>query len=381
MNSLYLIDTLAVGGAEQSLLSILQRLQYIRPVMCHLYPGEALKPAYEAAGIPVVSLDTPGKYGFRAAARAVGEVVEREKPDVVHTTLFRADVVGRRVCSRVGLPLINSFVSDSYGEARLSQMASRQRYKHRVVQWVDRVTARRVDHFTANSEATKRENVWALRVAPDRVTVIYRGRDPERFSPRPTADASLDSGRPVLLTVGRLLTTKGHEELVTAFVRVRARHPHAQLLIAGDGPNRPRLDRSLRDHDIAGSVRLLGTRDDVPQLLRAADLFVFPSHYEGLPGALVEAMFTALPIVASDIPVHRESVTDGVSARLVPVQDPGALAEGILWMLDHPAEAAEMGRRARETALQKFDIDQVARQHEALYERVIREHRDQRGRR
>ena len=120
-------------------------------------------------------------------------------------------------------------------------------------------------------------------------------------------------------------------------------------------------------------MHLLGTRDDVPALLRLADVFAFPSHYEGHGGALIEAMFAERPIVASDTAVHRESVTHGETARLVSLKDPAALAQGIEWMLDHPEEARQYGQRAREVAMERFHIDKIAAQHEAFYEKILRE--------
>ena len=147
--------------------------------------------------------------------------------------------------------------------------------------------------------------------------------------------------------------------------------PAVRLLIAGNGPQRSELERLITDLALDDFVTLLGLRDDIPTLLSLAKIFVFPSYYEGHPGALIEAMFAAKPILASDIPVHKETITHQETGLLVPINDPGAIAQGIIWLLEHPAQAKQMGEQAREVALKRFHIDQIARQHEELYTRLL----------
>lgn len=371
---LFLIDTLEVGGAERSLLDILRRFKRIQPVICHLYRGSSLKSKFVQAGIPVVSLDLSGPYNLLRATAEVAAVVAREKPDLIHSTLFRADVVARLVARRTGLPLVSSFVNDSYSPSRIRRMSARQRLKLWVVQVVDAVTSRWVDGFVANSEAVRRSNAAALRVPLFRVTTIPRGREVGAFRLGSALEVAavrqelgLRRDAPVLLNVARLLDRKGQEELIYAFARVVESVPTARLLIAGDGPHRPVLEELIRRHSLVDAVHLLGTRSDVPTLLQAADLFVFPSHYEGIPGALLEAMLAARPIVASDIPVHRESLDDGVTGLLFRVGSADSLAEAILAMLQDPSKARTMGNAAREVASVRYDIELIARRYEDYY--------------
>lgn len=129
MKVLYLIDTLAVGGAERSLLDITSRFESVQPVMCHLYTGDALKPAFETAGVRVISLNIDKKYGFGEAVRRFRAVVEQEKPDLIHATLFRSEVVARLVAAWTGVPLVGSFVNDSYAASRWEGLATPQKVK------------------------------------------------------------------------------------------------------------------------------------------------------------------------------------------------------------------------------------------------------------
>jgi glycosyltransferase involved in cell wall biosynthesis len=146
-------------------------------------------------------------------------------------------------------------------------------------------------------------------------------------------------------------------------------------LIAGEGDQRPKLESLIRDLNLSEIVSLPGTRRDIPGLLAMANVFAFSSTLEGHPGALVEAMFAACPIVATDIPVHRETITSGETGLLVPPTSPEAMAQAIIWMLEHPTQAKEMGHQARVVALQRFHIDQIAAQYEALYETLVQQWR------
>jgi glycosyltransferase involved in cell wall biosynthesis len=382
MKVLHLIETLQVGGAEQSLLEILSRLRSSEAVMCHIYEGSEMRSAYEAAGVSVVSLDIPPKYNFLKAVRRVEDLVRRERPDLIHTTLFRAEVVGRVVGWRMGLPVVCSFVSDCYADIRWRTLSPAGRFKLKGVQLVDRWTAGMATHFVANSRAVAEAQARALKVPLDRVTVIHRGRDPSRFT------ASLDpewereyrgalgipDGAPVVLSVGRLVDSKGQAELIEAFERVAAAVPDAALLIAGDGPERANLEDLARSRGIAERVRLLGTRSDIPELLALASVFAFPSHYEGHPGAVVEAMFAGRAIVLADNPVHRETIEHGRTGIIVPVHRPEELAAGITALLLEPRRAAELGTHARNEGLQRFDIAQAAAEHDALYDWIVAEH-------
>ncbi|HXF71606.1 MAG TPA: glycosyltransferase, partial [Actinomycetota bacterium] len=151
------------------------------------------------------------------------------------------------------------------------------------------------------------------------------------------------------------------------------RDPRLRLLIAGRrGHASGRLDAALRRLRLDGAARLLGQRDDVPELLAAADIFVFPSLYEGLGGALIEAMALGLPIVASDLPAIREVVEEGSNAILVPPASPSDLAGAIESLVDDPARRAAMGARSREIFEERFTLERSVERMVDLYRRVAR---------
>jgi glycosyltransferase involved in cell wall biosynthesis len=177
---------------------------------------------------------------------------------------------------------------------------------------------------------------------------------------------------PLALTVARFTEQKGHAVLLDALPAILAAAPTVCFVWAGDGPMRPDLIRAIRERGLAQAVHVLGQRDDVPDLLAAADCFVLPSLFEGLPIALLEAMAAGLPVVATRVCGNDEVVIDGVAGRLVPPCNPAALAQAVVEALD-PALGPGWGRAARAHRAAAFDARRMARETADVYERVLAE--------
>lgn len=360
------------------MLSIISHFTRTTAVVCHLYSPDTLRPEYERVGAHVVSLRLRGNYGFGDAVRQVVRLVDHERPDIIHSMLFRSDLVARVVAPIRRLPLVGSFVNETYSRNRWEHLALGGRAK--LAWWLalDALSARAVTHFVAISQAAKESNARALKVPLERISVIHRGRDPGPFAPPPAhvvaavrRSLGVENGSPLLLNVARLQHRKGQEELLAALAVVVRKHPQVRLLIAGEGAYRQRLAELIDTYGLSEHVRLLGLREDVPQLLHAADLFVLPSHFEGHSGSLLEAMFAGKPIIATDIGPTRESITHMESGCLVPVGDALALAEAILRQLEDPAAARRLGAEARRVALERFQTAVAAHRHEELYDRLV----------
>lgn len=370
---LLVIDSLEPGGTEHSLLEICRRFERWVPVVCHLSPAASLAPAYEAAGVRCVSLDLTGKYPFLTGARYLRQLIAHERPLLVHSHLYNAGL-GSRLGTPRRLPLVHTWTSEPV--ARRPSAPGRG-WRRRVAARLDAWTARRVDLFLANSRTIVESNARALGVEPERVRVIYRGRDPARFIDVPAdgvqrAEAKLGLAPEdrVLLHVGRLRPVKRQGDLLRALPRILEAHPTARLVIAGEGPARGELQRLAAGLALGDRVLLPGHREDIPALLARAELFLFPSALEGHPGAVVEAMMAARPVVASDIPAHRETLEHGVTGLLVPPADPETLAEAVIELLRDRQAARHLGREARRVARERFDIHAVARRHEEIYDQL-----------
>lgn len=374
---LYVIEGLGTGGAERSLAEMLPRLTDlgVRPaVACFFRREEGVEREVVASGVNVHLV--PGR-GRPARVRNLRQLVAELRPDLVHTTLFEADVAGRLACVGLDVPVLSSLVNTSYLPERLHDPNVR-RWRLEGARLLDGLTARHLTaHFHALTETVKSASVQALGIPPHWITVIPRGRDPERLG-RPDEDRrrrartalGLPQDTPVVVNVGRQEFQKGHHVLLQATALLRSRQP-VTVLVAGRTGNATRHLATLREElGLGGTVWFLGHRDDVPEVLAAADVFVFPSLYEGLGGAVVEAMALGLPIVASDVPALREVVQPGRTALLSPPGDAPALAEAVTELLDHPGEAASLGRRGREVFEMCFALDRVVPQMTDLYRRL-----------
>jgi glycosyltransferase involved in cell wall biosynthesis len=171
--------------------------------------------------------------------------------------------------------------------------------------------------------------------------------------------------------VGRLLERKGYNELIHAFHRFHQQYPTATLSIAGDGPYGAYMSTLIARYELKDAVYMLGGVNNVPELMATHDCLVFPSHYEGFSGTLIEAMLAGLPIIASDIEMNKEAVVHNDTARLFRVTDSDDLLENMIWVHEHQREALDLATRARKVAERRFDIEEIARQHESYYDRLI----------
>jgi glycosyltransferase involved in cell wall biosynthesis len=379
---LFVIPGISGGGTERSLRELVPTLVKSGADVSIAYMVRRKTDAeheLEAAG---ARLHRITRERLDGRVREVRAVIARERPDIVHTSLYDADVAGRLAAWRAPgrSPIVlSSIVNTSYDPARLADPNVRA-WKLRAVRLVDGWTARHLtSHFHAVSHAVKDAAVEALGIDPKLVTVIERGRDPGRLgepSPgrrrRVRAELGVRQGARVVVTVGRQDFQKGPSDLVRAFNAVADSRPDAELLLVGArGTQSAEVDTGIRRSPHRDRIKVLGHRDDVPDILAAADIFVLPSLYEGFPGAVIEAMALGLPVVASQLPTLREVVEEGRSGVLVPPGVPEQLALAMGRMLDDPKLSGRLGARGRELYLTRLTDEQSHRRMLDLYERLV----------
>jgi glycosyltransferase involved in cell wall biosynthesis len=265
----------------------------------------------------------------------------------------------------------------AYGAEQLRNPAIRVS-RLRAAQVIDTVTARRVRRFHAVSEQVADTMALRIRIPRTRIDVVPRGRDLDELGEpsagrraRARAGLELDDDVQLLLAVGRHQFQKGFDVLLSAFsIVVASDHPRARLLIAGsDGAQSPALREQVGRLGIGAQIAFLGFRDDVPELLCAADGFVSSSRWEGSPGAVLEAMALRTPIVATDIPPIREVLGPELPARLVPVDDAASLAREIVDLLGEGSDRRVVTARAR--VVDRYSIERVADEMVAFYARAL----------
>ncbi|MXV43616.1 glycosyltransferase [Saccharibacter sp. 17.LH.SD] len=292
------------------------------------------------------------------AAVALWRLFRQEKPDMVHAHMPISGVLARLVAWGCGTSCIvytgHGFLFHQPGPLW-----------RRALGWVMEWCAGQVTdiYLTVSQEEAVAARRLGLHAHP---IAIGNGRDLSLFKPNPEARQQvrqafgLDNHKPVILIVSRLVRHKGYPELLHAMTAL----PEAELWIVGSrldsdhGEDLTPLFQQAR-RDLGDRLRLLGTRDDVALLMAAADVFILPSHFEGLPMVIIEAMLCGLPVVATNIRGVREQVVEGETGLLVTPGLSAPLARALRWCVDHPDDAQKMGRAGRERACQLYSEESV----------------------
>jgi len=371
---LYLIDSLGHGGAEHLMVVALPHLQRAGVVaeVCALQErdGNPVAADIRALGVPVRTLDIR-RLRQRDAYAQVKAAVRDSAPAVVHTQLEFANVLGSLAAHRLGLPSIATLHT-----LDTPAPGSRDHYRFRLMAWMLRRYAHRV---ITVSESARTHHLERARLRPERVITLYNGIDIDRFrhvSPGTRtamrAELGISSDATVLITVAVQREPKGIQHMLAALPAVVAARPDVHYLLVGNGPHRPSLEQVAATTGAASHTVFAGSRDDVPALLAAADLFVLPSLTEALPTVIAEAMAAGLPVVASTVGGIPEMVAPGDSALLVPPADPGALADAVTRILSNPRQSAAMGRAGQRIAAERFDARRQTEHLAEEYRRLAR---------
>jgi len=226
----------------------------------------------------------------------------------------------------------------------------------------------------AVAESVRRSDV----VQSSRITVVHNGIDIDRFAPPVTAAhvSGADDSLVLVGTVGHLAPIKGHDVFLRAAALISARRPGMRFVIVGEDKSpqmqhRRALENLVAELNLDGVVEMPGWRDDMPEVLSSLTLFVSAARSEPFGLAIVEAMAAGLPIVAAASEGAVEILEDGVTGRLVPADDPPALAQAIADLLDNPAERSRLGNNARLAAREHYSLHRMATDTERVYREVL----------
>lgn len=312
---------------------------------------------FRVEGLPLARSLNPAAQA--RAFRALLEFFRRERFDLVHAHMPISGLLARLAAKAAGVPVIaytcHGFLFNQPGPW----------WRRRLSLHMERLGGRMTDIFLTVS-AEEAEDARRLRIHPHPQAVL-NGRDPALFHPDPESRAALRAelgaapGDCVILAVSRLVRHKGHPELLAA---MQATPPNAQLWVVGE---RLASDHGedLEPHFARAAVALgprlrrLGYRHDVARITAAADVFCLPSHFEGLPMSVIEAMLTGLPVVATDISGPREQVVEGETGFLVPPMQAGPLGAALSRLATDPGLRARMGVAGQARALDRFDEAKV----------------------
>lgn len=367
MRVLLLSTSMGMGGADQQLLSAGREMR-ARGHEVLIVSLTALGPMgleARSAGIPTESLEM--RRGFpdpRGLMRLV-RLVRAWRPDVLHSHMIHANLMARALRLLVPVPAMVSTIHNIYEGGPLWMAAYR-------------LTNGLVDHMTIISEAAANRFVSERIVPRELLSFVPNGVDTARFrnvpaGVRQSLRRSMQLEREfVWLAVGRFEVAKDYPNMLRAFAKVREQHPETVLLLAGRGSLQEETEALARALGLGSGVRFLGVRQDVAELMSAADGYVMSSAWEGMPIVLLEAAAAGLPIVTTLVGGNHEVVCDEESGFLVQPRDPDALGRAMLRLVGLPeARRRAMGERGREQVQTHYGLGRIVERWEDLYREVL----------
>jgi glycosyltransferase involved in cell wall biosynthesis len=356
MRIMHLIPDLGMGGAQRMLAYTAAAMDRDRYHLQVTHWGKAtdLQADLERLGIPVVSLESGGP-SLAHLAGSFGRQVRRFCPDVVHTHLFDADLIGILTARALG---IRRCCSTIHGSSFFSTRLHRWRYR-----WVLCPLVRR---FFAVSRALGDFLIQECRLPPSRIRVVVNGIDTAHFASAAGRTPRSTSG-PMIGVLARLEPLKGILFLMQAMADICSEFPQARLLIGGEGRNRAALEDQARSLDLSDRVVFAGALSEPASFYRQLDLFVLPSLDEAFGLVLLEAMAAGLPVIGTRVGGIPEILEHGRHGLLVEPASSRSIAEAIRTLWNDPERCRRMGEAGRRNA-SRFDIARTAAELQAAYE-------------
>jgi glycosyltransferase involved in cell wall biosynthesis len=372
MRVILLINSLYTGGAEFSTLTFYSWLKNKPDIEVRIICLKKAYPEYDIEKFGFNEVTYLNGESFIAKVKCFNKIVEEFRPDIVHSVLFDANLIGR--ISKIlkgNFKHLESLVNQTYSPFRLKD-PNISRIKLQIYRFLDYSTQIfGVNHFHSNGETVSLHYQDKLYIHPKRITNIPRGRYPNKFKDNLNEielyhQTLKKQDKTILINVARHEHQKAQTILIEALNELmHLKEKYLLLLVGREGHLTSVLKDKINAYNLQDNVMILGHRDDVAELLAAADIFIFPSRFEGLPGALIEAESAGLPIICSDIPNNLEVVKENINALIFPVDDYKILSEKISDLILNTEKRKSFGDQSFIIFNDNFRIEKV---HNDMYD-------------
>ncbi|MEZ4642786.1 MAG: glycosyltransferase [Chloroflexota bacterium] len=369
---LILTTQMEAGGTQKSALSLAQGLQQrgYSVIVVTMYDKDAYISTFnQQYGLEIIDLrmKSSGAFGanhdcFLRGLVVLFKLMRQPQIEIVQTFSYYSNMIGTILAAFSGVTV------------RVASQRGVAQNKNPWLRWLDKSIANSsfVHIMTTVSEDVRQHCIHSQGIKPEKLLTIYNGVDAIRYQ-----IALSDTDRQairyqtglhagfVIITVARLHPVKGHLDLLDAIPHVKRVFPDVQFLWVGEGELEEMLRQQIYKLGLMDTVFLAGSRQDIPELLAISDLFVLPSHSEGMPNVILEAMAAGLPVVATAVGGIPEIVTEETGILVKP-GDAGALAQAILQILQQ-ADRNQLGQSAQKRVQSQFQVGQSIDKYEALY--------------
>lgn len=371
-NVLHLRDTYEIGGPGKTILEThraIDRERFRLHLGVFLTHGESGDSPFTVEArrldMPVHFVRGRHQYDPRMIGRVIN-LVKALQIDIVHAHEVKSDVITYLAARLHTVPIVTT-LHGWIGNG----------FKQRLLVALDKHIVRGFDRVIAVSRQIEKE-LLAAGVSLDKLRMLHNGIVVERYyrTGRRGALAEVAGcpvANPVIASIGRLSPEKGHADLIAAMGIIHRKGHRVTLMLIGDGPERPKLIQQIKSLGLEDSVHLPGYINEPHRLLEEVDLMVLPSHTEGLPNAVLEALLMEVPVLATRVGGTPEVIRDGETGRLVPAHSPECLAACILEFLAAPESWKLMASRGKDIVKKNFNFQVRTQKLESIYVEMMKE--------
>ena len=366
-NLLYLITDLSLGGAQKVLIHIIEHLDqnWFRPMVACLFGGDSpIGDDLRNMGIPVFDLKMNKKWRLDGLWRLY-KLLRTKDITILHSSLFHANMAARLVGTIAHTPIVITWRQNI-------NIGSNFR------DFTNKLTSNLDDHVVAVSENTRQVELQATGVPQDKVSVVHNCIDVARHELTKSldrnkirADLVIPEDAFLLGVVGRLHHQKGLIYLLDALPIIKNSIEQVELLIIGEGDLKNDLEAHADSIGVSSFTKFTGPRTDIPEILRALDVFVLPSLWEGLPLALLEAMASSLPVIATNVGGTPEVVIDQETGLLIQPSNSQTIADAVLLLFNDPNLRIRLGNAGSAFVYAQFSAQTLVKELETVYKHLL----------
>lgn len=361
---LFLANSLGAGGAEQVLINLTKHLSdrgYRVKILCLHEQGIYFDTISKNVSVKV--LDLPYRIRWKEILH-LKRVIASEKPTIVQCFHSNPNRWGAFAARLARVPLIITNLQNCYySESLLSRLFNRFFFNF-------------TTHAISCSNAVRNFHIYHKKYPASKITTIHNSVDLKHFPTKDTKsylreELSLTDDTFLIGIVASMIPQKGHSYLLLAAKEVIREHPKAVFVLVGEGAMHNEIKAIIKSKNLENNVYLLGTRTDIPEVLSSLDLFVLPSIWEGFGVAILEAMASELPVIASRVDGIPEIVVEGETGLLVQPKDVNGLTEAMLYFLNNPEERKRMAKAGSRRSIEYFSMETMVDKYLELYQKFI----------